>query len=157
MMRDCRPYCVALLCFLKRLSVQENLKKTYESELEKYMIRVLPLGSGLRFPSSLYPWTLATRINARVQRERVQRERVMTRKVVGGGDGGREESLREKERGLLSHCVLNRMCSLWTVFFERERFALSFLPSCMLTLSGCMSCVNVSRSRSANLLAPLLA
>jgi hypothetical protein len=45
--------------------VQENLKKTYESELEKYMIRVLPLGSGLpAFHLSIYSWTLETLINA---------------------------------------------------------------------------------------------
>ena len=27
--------------------MQENLKKTFESEVEKYAVRVLPLGSGL--------------------------------------------------------------------------------------------------------------
>ena len=96
-MRDSRLYYVALLCFLKRLSVQENLKKTYESELEKYMIRILPLGSGLPafHPlSTLMPSKLSLSIYA--LRESVC---VLTRRVERGlGTDGRREPARARGR-----------------------------------------------------------
>ena len=90
------PYCASS----RNCLVQENLKKTYESELEKYMIRVLPLGSGL--PA----FHLSTLGHSKHSLTPARRERASNDEKgrEGGRDGWREREPREKERG----CV----CSL---------------------------------------------